>query len=236
MTTFGGFSENDFSGILGTTWRGRGSLGGILSTSLRSYIGEDSQSWGVRRRPELHLAKKSKYDSNNPRSSAKLFVYAGVSERRELAYGFYVESAKVVDDAKFPHWGNFRDLIRTPGFFSEFLSSPLKEYDLIVSDYYDGRTNGGSLGGTFRCHRGQLQWSEHIKEGSEVVWEDCSEREIIERLVEMRGKKEWIDLHIFAKMGMAEACVLGSGIEKPILSVLESLVPLYKKVVSDPHR
>jgi len=240
MAAFAGFTDNDFKGIAGTTWRGRDALGGMLAADLRHSVGPDTRSWGVRRRPELHIARSSHYDFAEPRSYAKLFVYTWGNDCEdgdeedgdELAYGLFVEG-KRDDDANYPHWRNFRERLRTSDGLSAALFAAMEEHRLIVADYnqrYNRYNRGGALGDQFRSHRGAFQSSPPGK----PAWRDCSREDMIDRLISMQGEHEWIDLHVFAQMDKAAAVKLGPEVVKPVLLVLESLVPVYRAMIASP--
>jgi hypothetical protein len=72
MPEFSGFRSDDFDDLAGSRWRSRKTLGGVLSRHLRDQLGQPYQSWGVRRRLELHIAHADKYDFDDPFRFAKL--------------------------------------------------------------------------------------------------------------------------------------------------------------------
>lgn len=57
---FEGFSAADFGSLEGSSWRGRDALGGVLRDYLQAQTGVHFQSWAVRRRLEVHLARPDK--------------------------------------------------------------------------------------------------------------------------------------------------------------------------------
>src|SRR2546427_453664 len=133
MAHFSGFLDEDFETLAGSTWRARDALGGILSRALRAHLGSDSESWGVRRRRELHVAKRSQYDFFHPIPAAKLFVYS----YDELAYGLYIEATgKRADDKTYVHWQKFRDRIQTDSALRKALAAAIAQHDLMFTDYY----------------------------------------------------------------------------------------------------
>ncbi len=222
---FDGFQESDFLGIAGTTWRGRAMLGGALIKALRPEIGSDCDSWGVRRRLELHIARRAAYDFDDPYPYAKLFVYT----TDQLAYGFYVEATgKLSEDAKYPHWRNLRKRLRTDDALRQAFSTALNEHNLGVADYYRRQDTGGALRGQFRSQDGRIRW----RRAGESNWQDSSFDELVERVTAMDGD-HWIDLHVFAEMDRATAIHMGRQIDQPITAVLSALAPVYRAASAD---
>ncbi|MEZ4715233.1 MAG: hypothetical protein R2851_03975 [Caldilineaceae bacterium] len=104
---FDGFSAADFGSLEGSSWRGRDALGGVLRDHLRTQTGVSFQSWAVRRRLELHLARPDKYDFDAPLPCAKLFVYT----HDDLAFGYYIETPSRQGGGqdsmdRYRHWEN----------------------------------------------------------------------------------------------------------------------------------
>ena len=224
MPTFQDFTEHDFVELAGTSWRNRGALGGVLAALLRPDLAHNTQSWGVRRRLELHIARRSHYDFDDPFPYAKLFVYT----TGDLAYGFYVEgTGKRSDDTKYHDWRNFRELLRTDDRFRQALSAAIVEHDLLIADYYRRNSDGGALGGQFQSTNGRLQWCP----AGQGDWEDSTFDEFIERVTSLNGER-WIDLHIFARMDRTTAVAMGQKVLEPLVSVLGALVPVYQAVIA----
>jgi hypothetical protein len=219
VTSFDGFGEHDFHELRGSSWRGREALGGLLADALRADMGDDCRSWGVRRRLELHIARRNHYNFADPWPYAKLFVYT----TGELAYGFYVEAPETgKDDGKFSHWRNFRDRLQADKGLQQALSKTMEEHHLTMADYYRWRESGGALRGQFRAHHGQLQWSP----SGEPNWQGSTFDQLVERVSRLDGE-HWIDLHIFARMDKDTAIGMGREVVEALLTVLRSLVPVY---------
>lgn len=223
MPDFSGFRNDDFETLDGSSWRGRDALGGVLARALRPAMGPGCQSWGVRRRLELHIARKSLYDFDDPQRVAKLFVYT----HDELAFGFYVEATgKREEDARYIHWRNFRERIQSKSPLRDALEHAIAKHDLAFTDYYH-RHDFGAPFGRFRSLKGMLQFAAH---GTDK-WTGSSLPEFARAVAALPGDK-WVDLHIYARMDKEAAIDMGENVVEPILSVLDDFVPLYLETVA----
>ena len=223
MPDFSGFRNDDFETLDGSAWRGRDALGGVLARALRPAVGPGCQSWGVRRRVELHIARKSVYDFDDPVPVAKLFVYT----HDELAFGFYVEATgKRKEDAHYIHWRNFRDRIQTKSPLRDALERAIAKHDLAFTDYY-GRHDFNAPIGRFRSLKGVLQFAPR---GTDK-WTDSSLPEFARAVAGLSGD-EWVNLHIYARMDKKAAIGMGENVVGPVLSVLDDFVPVYLETIA----
>jgi len=221
MPDFSGFRHDDFGTLDGSSWRGRDALGGVLARALRPAIGPGCQSWGVRRRVELHIARKSVYNFDDARAVAKLFVYT----HDDLVFGFYVEATgKREDDERFPHWRNFRDRIQDRSALRDALEGAVAKHDLTLTDYY--RSCDAPIG-RFRSVRGTVQAAPRGTDN----WAGSSLPEFAGAIAGVSGA-EWIDLHIFSRMDKTVAIGMGAEVVGRILSVLDDLVPVYLQTIA----
>ena len=217
----------DFAGLKDSAWRSRQALGGALTADLRHQTGQPYQSWGVRRRLELHLAQEKQYDFDNPWPSAKLFVY---SHSQELAFGFYLESPGIADTTRDPgefiHWQNFKERLQRNSAMREALLAAMVNHGLAITDYYQ-RETGGALGCQFAFRGGHLQWwrPEH------PVWEDIEVEHLVRRIAQLPEDK-WVDFHVFARIKQAEAIAMKGGVVAPVLRVLRALTPVYEMTIT----
>ena len=223
MPSFDGFRYDDFETLDGSSWRGRDALGGVLARALRPAIGPDCQSWGVRRRVELHIARKSLYDFEDPIPVAKLFVYT----YDDLAFGFYVEaSAKREHDDHYLHWRNFRDRIQETSALRDALTHAVTKHDLGITDYYHRHDRKSPLG-RFRSSKGMLQFAPRETDN----WRDSSVSELADAVAALSGD-EWVNLHIYASIGKEAAIEMGKDVVDFILPVLDDLVPVYLETIA----
>ena len=223
MAHFNGFRNDDFDTLDGCSWRGRDALGGVLSRALRPQLGSDCQSWGVRRRVELHVAKRSRYNFEQPVPVAKLFVYT----YDELAYGFYIEATgKREHDSEYVHWKNFRDRLQTKSPLRDALESAIAKHDCIFTDYYRVDDNDAPIG-TFASSKGAIQFSPR---GS-TKRNKSSFNEFVDALAKLSGD-EWVNVHIYARMDKNKAIKMGKDVVTPILTVLDSFAPVYMETIA----
>lgn len=225
--TFDGFQPEDFDALKGSTWRNRNALGGVLATALRHQTGQPYQSWGVRRRLELHIAQEGQYDFDYAFPYAKLFVS---SNPMELAFGFYIETPPDndprYDSAKFIHWRNFKDRLQRNATMREALLAAMANHNLVMTNYYEQET-GGALGCKFAFHGGRLQWWRP----DEPVWRNIEADDLIRRIARL-PEDRWVDLHVFARIERDEAIEMRHRVVDPILTVLRALTPVYEMTIN----
>ena len=227
MVTFDGFRPEDFAGLKGSTWRSRNTLGGVLTAALRHQTGQPYQSWGVRRRLELHIAQERQYSFDYPWPYAKLFVY---SNSEELAFGFYLETPdatdKTHDPARFIHWRNFKERLQSSSAMREALLAAMANHGLTMTDYYQQDT-GGALGCKFAFQGGHLQWWRP----EQPMWENIEVEHLVRRIARLPEEK-WVDLHVFARIEQEKVIEMRGRVINPILNVLRALTPVYEMTIN----
>lgn len=228
--SFAGFTESDFGSLGGSSWRGKQALGGLLADYLRDQTGIPFQSWGVRRRLEVHIARPDKYDFGSPLPCAKLFVYT----HEDLNFGYYIETPE--DDPmngspeKYEHWNSFRDKLENRAAMQSVLLEPMLNHGLRMTDLYNSDPDSSEFGGALQCEfqfrEGSLQWHRN----GTPNWESVEPQVMFDRISKL-PEERWVDLHIFKTIPQDEAIAQGSSIIQPILETLRSLVPLYQMTV-----
>lgn len=236
MAEFGGFHPQDFDNLAGSSWRNRESLGGVLAEALTDQLGRPYESWGARRRLELHIAVREHYDSDDPSPSAKLFVNSHNlhTGARELAYGFYVESPPALQDRshRHVHWLRFRDRLRERPALQTALLGAMADHQLVLGDYYRADEDGGAIGGKFVFRARRLQRWHPVGE----TWHDVQPVQLchhIAQLPRIEAESQWVNLHVFARMGSHQAIELGAAVVEPLLSVLRALAPVYELTIAE---
>jgi hypothetical protein len=223
MAQFSGFRDEDFETLDGSSWRSRAALGGVLSRALHDRAGFDCESWGVRRRVELHLAQRSHYDFYDPVPAVKLFVYS----YDELAFGLYLEATgKHADDRKYVHWQKFRDGIQTDGALRAALEEAIGRHDLIITDYYRRGGNDAPIG-TFASTDGKLRFSQR----GTTRWQASSVADSARAVGALAGS-EWVNLHIYARVDKRRAIAMKADVVNPVVTVLSSLASVYSAVLA----
>ncbi len=236
MAEFAGFHPQDFDQLSGSTWRSRDALGGLLAGALQSEFGLPYESWGARRRLELHIARREHYDFERPATSAKLFVSSHNlhTDVDELAYGFYVESPPAGGDQPLRHldWLRFRDRVCAVPPVRAALLSAMVTHGLVMGDYYRAEEDGGALGGKYAFRGGSLQKWLPLEER----WVDMDSSRLIHQLSGLPPQQapgEWVNVHVFSRLSRASAIEMGPDFVRPILVVLRALVPLYELTVAE---
>lgn len=225
MTTFRGFCEDDFDHLRGSSWRSRQAIGGLLAATLRHQTGRSYRSWGVNRRLELHIALESAYQFSNARNFAKLVIYT----HSDLTVGFYIEPT--YSDESQPeqgrHWQNFKSRIQHQPAMRAALISPMANYALKLTDYYQSDTDGGILQGTYAFNGGRLQfWHPDIKR-----WTDTHTSDLIHHLATLQPSSQ-SHLHLFYRIDKKNALDMGSLVIDPIMKILRALTPLYEMTIA----
>lgn len=229
---FEGFSAADFGSLEGSSWRGRDALGGVLRDYLQAQTGVHFQSWAVRRRLEVHLARPDKYDFDAPLPCAKLFVYT----HDDLAFGYYIETPSRQGEQDSPdryrHWQNFRNGLTIQSTMQSVLLEPMLNHGLRMADLYKRDHIASDFGGALQCEfqfrDGSLQWYRR----DVPRWEAIAPSSMFERLSRL-PEDEWVDLHIFKTISQEDAIALGASVLNPILDTLRALVPLYQMTVNN---
>ena len=222
MATFSGFTDSDFSDqIDGVHWRGRDALGGLLAQALNDSFDKDFSSWAVRRRTEVHIARKSRYSFDNPWPHSKLFVYTPPDE---VAFGFYLEKADQPLDHRWD-WVRFISSLGSDPIAGAALLAAMRNHRLTLTDYYD-QDGGGALGRRMLFWQGMFSSQRPLEDPEPVALDD------LVRLMAGLGDDAWCDLHIFTAIPKADAIALGDHIVDTMLTVFHSLVPVYEAAVA----
>ena len=224
MGKFEGFKPADFAGLKGTTWRGKDALGGELAGLLRKELGNDCRSWGVRRRAELHIARDSAYDFNDPFPRPKLFVYTLNDERDELAFGYYVEGGnrKGKPPVSFHAVEAFQDAM---GGSTEVLKSAAAIRELYVADYYNESNSKGALGWTFKIAPNRIEMTNRADSTSLASLQN------VVGAIRGLGRSPYVDLHIFSRIPAKEAIAMRERVVGAIVETLVALAPLYRATI-----
>lgn len=107
---FRGLQDADFRrGVTGTSWRGRGELGGQLAAQLAALSGQPFESHAVYRLPEVYVALPQFFTPGDSFRSAKFFFRL---DERETHHGFCVEKSNEAMDASWD-WLRFTAALAT---------------------------------------------------------------------------------------------------------------------------
>jgi hypothetical protein len=223
ITRIVGFTPPDFEELAGSTWRARHRLGGLIAKTLRTTLKRPYQSWGVKRRLELHIANENHYSFDDPFPFPKLFVYS----KERLAFGFYIEAPldpTREDASKYTYWRAFRKRLQNDKNLSKALLHAMDKHQLTLADYY--RRDGGVFRGSFTVRNGSIDFESTTDSNVDGM----GKGEFVHRITEP-NTTEWMDLHIFKTMDKATALELKGEVATPILSVLQDLAPIYDSAI-----
>ena len=221
MAHFDGFCEADFETLEGSSWRGRDALGGALKQSMRALLGKDCQSWGVTRRVELHVAKKSQYDFYKPRLSAKLFVYS----YEDLSFGFYVEGK--FNGPEFKQLRNFKEKLNSQSTLRKQLELAIRKHHLEVSNFYSRATDCEPFGRYNYLANDGLTFTPP-KQGQS---RKTSFGKLFQAINDLDPNVH-TNLHVYANISKKLAIAQRSRIVSRITKVMVDLAPVYLESIS----
>jgi hypothetical protein len=225
MTSFTGFSEDDFGHLRGSCWRGRNAFGGLLASTLHYQTGLPYRSWGVTRRLELHIASDNAYQFTEAQRFAKMFVYT----HSDLAVGFYVEPRTQINENKpfHQHWHTFQQGIQHNPAMCTALLCAMANHNLKLTDYYQKDNAGGILNGVYAFNDGRLQFWNPDQE----VWTDTHVNYLIQQIAEIQTEHP-AHLHLFYQIDQLKAIEMGKDIVEPVLKILRGVLPLYEMTIA----
>jgi len=217
---FEGLQSDDFQkGVAGTSWRSRGSLGGLLARKMSNTTSQEFQSYSIYRRAELHIAQPGHYHKSIRWREAK-FVLKLDSERAR--YGFYIERS----DEPIDHTWDWQRFIASLGgdkALQRSVSRAMTEIDLHWDVHFEGET---LLVAQVRAADGGLRWEPADETDSETMsWSDFAAR-----LSDLR-LGSWCDLYLCKYMAKDDAIVAGVGLADEVRRIYEALLPLYQASV-----
>jgi len=218
--SFKGLQADDFQkGVAGTSWRSRGSLGGLLARRISSAIPQEFQSYAIYRRAEVHIAQPVHYDKSMRVREAK-FVLKLDSERAR--YGFYVErSDEPMDDTW--DWQSFITSLGGDEALQRSVWSAMNELDLHWDVYFESEALPFAR---VTPADGGLRWEPTDETDSGTMsWPDFATK-----LSDLRPGS-WCDLYLCKYMTKGEAIAAGVGLANEVRRIYEALLPLYRASV-----
>ena len=217
---FTGLVETDFKDdVAGTDWRRRPSLGGLVALQLSEATSQFFQSYGVSRRPSVHVYLPDYYDANDAIPFAKnmLRLSSGGAQ-----YGFYVERAGSGHEmGKSWHWWPFLQAMKNEQLLEQ-LEEAMGEHNL----YWLLQVEEGA--GT--------NWSVHreikVQAGAPLLWEENEAAEQIDwaeflRRLHAVPAEQWLNVHLCAWMDKETAVAAGPDFAEQVSRVFRAVLPLY---------
>lgn len=216
---FQGLEEKDFQGsVVGTTWRSRPMLGGLLAKRLWRLSGKPFESRAIYNRPEVHVYQPQFYVSEHSLMEAK---FQFVLEETGVEHGFYVEkNSDEMDDLW--DWLRFLDSFRTQPAMWEQLPQAMTEHNLEwIASIKD---QDGVVLSTVRV---SIQDGKPVmrddagRDYGMVTWDDFAE------YLRNIDSEHWCDLHLLARIEKSQAIALGVQLAGQVAEAWNAQLPLY---------
>jgi hypothetical protein len=215
---FTALQDQDFQKrTLGTNWRRRQSLGGLLAQQLSDKAGHGFLSWSLSRSACVHVAMPEYYDPDNGLPYAK-FEFR-LDESKAL-YGLYIEKSNKPMDST---W-DWKRCLSVLGQNSQLVRTVEKAIDRFglywmaaVWDVSNHSTRERTI---------------TITGYNPMVWQEDGQQDTItwpvflERLHDIRPE-HWCDLRLCQTMNKTEAIAAGVRLADPVVDVYRALLPLY---------
>jgi hypothetical protein len=216
---FQGLAEEDFQdSVVGTTWRSRPMLGGLLAKRLWSLSGKLFESRAIYNRPEIHVYQPQFYVAKNSLMVAK---FQFVLKEAGVRHGFYVEKGfDEMDDSW--DWLRFLDSFRQQPALWKQLPEAMTEHNLewVASI----KTRDGVILSTVRVS---------IQDGKPVMQDDTgrdygmADWGDFEEFLRNIDPEHCCDLHLLARIEKSEAIALGVHLAEQVAQAWHAQLPLY---------
>jgi hypothetical protein len=208
---FNGFEPGDFKNRgAGTTWRGRGQLGGAL---IRQLPGEglDFNTWAVSNKPEMHCMDSECRRRSGAGKSARFFVRL---DKEHLIFGFSAPRPKEEietdsDWQAFQQWFGREENQR-------LLQTLAEENQLAIYSH--------AKSGTIKMTPSEDAWLLHDRNGTHPV-------DRADALLENLPTKEAVYIEVAHEMEKAAVLSRKVEITNDIVALFTSLMPLYTNAV-----
>ncbi len=216
---FSGLEDSDFqSGVTGTQWRRRESLGGRLAQLLSETTPYRFQSHSIYRRPSVYITMPDHYDPKNgiPYAKNELRLFSEGAQ-----YGFYIERGDEKDrevDQTW-HWWTFLRALESDRQLQTKLLQAMQDQELYwLLSLEEGEGRNFSVTKEIKVRAGRsLLWDET---------EDINWSEFINRLQAMPSD-QWLNLHLCAWINKSEVIAAGERFADSVGIVFRSVLPLY---------
>ena len=213
---FEGLVDGDFQdGVTGTSWRRRGSLGGLLAKQLSDTTPKDFESHSVPRQPAVHVARVGYYEREIKWRQPK-FVLA--LDEAKATYGFYIEkSDEPMDDTW--HWPKFLAALEGGPALSQKIDAAMEKHALEWQVFLP-RDSG--IAARVVLSGSKLIWTPQPEgEPVEMLWQDFFER------LRAIPPDQYCDLYLATDMPKADAIAAKRGLADKVVAVYRALLPLY---------
>jgi hypothetical protein len=215
--SFAGLVDGDFqTGIVGTSWRRRESLGGLLASRLSKAASREFQSYTVYRQPVVHIASLKASDTETRRRLPKFFFRL---DEARASYGFFIEKPdEPMDDSW--HWPKFLVALEGGSELCQLVEAAMAEFSL---DWRVWLQPEPGLIARVKLSENKLVWTP-VPEGDveEMTWQA-----FVGRLREI-PEDQWCDLSLATSLAKGAALSAGVGVADRAVEVFGALFPLYE--------
>lgn len=225
MPKFRGFQDSDFEAKKrGIAWRSREELGRLLASKMSEKAEGDFGYWIVRRKSEVHVARKKHYDRDKIDRMAAFFVEV---DDTGVTYGLRIGTPSGRVRASWPSQA-FLALLDEDSKQRRALRSAMRTQDLTL-DVYAMDVRYGQVGRIQVQDRGFL-W-EHETEDQEMTrkmnWKTLAE--YLRTVSPGQQSTLFLRKHLDAKAALKA----GDRVSDELLPVFEALLPMYDVCVGE---
>ncbi len=214
---FKGLTDQDFqSGVKGTSWRARTSLGGLMSDKLSEKTPYDFQSYAVYGRPENHLVIPDYYDKSDRWKSAKFVLDLNAERAR---YGFYIE--KKASPEEIWDWTRLVEALGSDEDLQDDTEETMRQMNLHW-ELYAGEEGEQFIGQAEVAEEEGLEWESADGEIEALTWETFGD------LLQELDPDRWYHLYLGASMQKDEAIEQARRIAELTTDIYRMLLPLYE--------
>ncbi len=217
---FQGLQENDFQkGVVGTSWRARKSLGGLLARTMSEITGQSFQSYAIYRRAMVHIVRANDYDKKTKWRKAK-FMLELSPEGAE--YGFYIEKNNGSMDDSW-HWPAFLNALENDPQLSQKIMDAMRQLNLSWKITESDASESDIILSTTKVKTSPtgLIWTCGDEGQEEIDWPT-----FVQRLRDLDAEN-WHDLSLYAWMPKNQAIDAGVHFAGAVTKVYRALLSLY---------
>jgi hypothetical protein len=222
--TFDGFEASDFEPkTRGIAWHSRKELGRVLAYELSRRLEGTFGYWIVPRRSKLHVALREAYETEERETNAA-FLMAAAEEG--LSYGFTVGKPKGRSKAAWP-W--------------RILMANLEKNDSVRKALYEAMAKNDLQIDVWAMEKSYGQVARITAEGKGFLWQHEDEEQEVSQKMNGEELAEYLksvtptkrcELHVRKRIPPKNAVAAGSEVSDEILTVIESLMPIYDASVT----
>ena len=226
-SAFQGLQEHDFQkGVVGTSWRARTGLGGLLAQEMTKATGQSFQSYAIYRRSMVHIVRTNDYDKKTKWQKSK-FMLELSPEGAE--YGFSIEKNNGPMDASW-HWPAFLSALENNQQLSQKIMDAMRQLNLSWKIFESAASESDIILSTTQVKASPtgLIWERGDDQQEEIDWPT-----FVQRLHNL-DTENWHDLYLSAWMPKKQTIDAGVHFAGRVTKVYRALLPLYDASTARP--